>query len=495
MPDRSDKKQIVAYLSEKNIWVGNFKSENPTLYELEWNGFDPSEAFAYIKKTFKAESLRVILGYEFSYTVCFEALSHTLEREHILEAAKTVIPEDISGHDYYWKVVSSDEKKKTSLVQLIALIPGILNNLSYAAQKNKLQLEFITPIESALGQTTVNDEHPKLIIWGDLEKVVVIAGNGIVYVSDDITYRSDKVLTDLVAFARKNYSLKLSTAVLDWHQKHLQSINSDRVESDKEPKFPAQWKIEIRQLDPLQLVADSPVSASMHQGPLEIKPIENPTEPQSLAEHVEHVQEVEQPPVSDTKQPVFATTQVTEDEKESDTTDRSNGDDTNDDDDEAPQKEVVFRLNKTLLFGIGAFLLVFVLIGIGSFVYTNVMQREVEPSPTPVAVSPSPTPEPSPDLTTYKIQVLNGTATAGLAGETGDELESVGFTEVAAGNADGSDYEETIIAVKKEVPESVRAVLVSTLSAYQITVDESLAEDNDYDIIITLGNLLAEEAE
>ena len=70
----------------------------------------------------------------------------------------------------------------------------------------------------------------------------------------------------------------------------------------------------------------------------------------------------------------------------------------------------------------------------------------VVPSPTPLAIA---TPVPVFERKDFKIQVLNGSGVAGLAGKAKDKLEALGYPEVTVGNADSKDYTETEVSIKK----------------------------------------------
>jgi hypothetical protein len=108
-----------------------------------------------------------------------------------------------------------------------------------------------------------------------------------------------------------------------------------------------------------------------------------------------------------------------------------------------------------------------------------------EPSITP---EPSPTPTPV-DIATYKINILNGSGKIGEASKVGDLLEEDGFSIDSTGNASRYDYQETIIQTKEEISEEITSSISSLLTnaGYTPEFGDVLDEDEDYDIIITVG--------
>lgn len=116
----------------------------------------------------------------------------------------------------------------------------------------------------------------------------------------------------------------------------------------------------------------------------------------------------------------------------------------------------------------------------------------VKPSPssavTAVVVSPSPTPEASPDMSVLKVQVLNGSGTAGVAATVKDLFKEYGFAQIDTGNAGSSDFTKTEISAKKEVPAAVLTQITAALEKENYTVTtEELASSSKFDIVITVG--------
>jgi len=154
-----------------------------------------------------------------------------------------------------------------------------------------------------------------------------------------------------------------------------------------------------------------------------------------------------------------------------------------------------FLIIFSIAFGLSA------LIAGGILTSRNALNKKTIPSPTPLVIaspipspeaSPSATPEPEIILSNYKLLVLNGTGGKGVAGAVKDILESEGFENIKADNADKLDFTITQIQLKKTTPDQVFEIIDRTLNnAYEVTRSaEILTEDTDYDVIITVGETI-----
>lgn len=130
-----------------------------------------------------------------------------------------------------------------------------------------------------------------------------------------------------------------------------------------------------------------------------------------------------------------------------------------------------------------------ILLLVGVFLYkqeaTNGKVNVVTLSPTPTIV-----PEPTKiiDLAKYEIEVLNGSEVSGEASRQKTNLETEGFTVSSVGNADNSDYENTIIKAKKEVDKDFIAKLKTVLSnSFTVGETEGLSEDSSVPVVVIIG--------
>lgn len=108
----------------------------------------------------------------------------------------------------------------------------------------------------------------------------------------------------------------------------------------------------------------------------------------------------------------------------------------------------------------------------------------------PVATATPVASQPKTDVKrdTIKLQVLNGSGTAGFAGKAKTYLEGLGYVDVVAGNAPTSDFEDTVIAVKESKKDLLDIVKADLSKNYQVNNEtEVLAASSKYDFVITLG--------
>lgn len=93
------------------------------------------------------------------------------------------------------------------------------------------------------------------------------------------------------------------------------------------------------------------------------------------------------------------------------------------------------------------------------------------------------------DRSAVKLQVLNGSGVAGLAGKAKTMLEGLGYKSVAVGNASTSDFTDTVISVKASKKELLDFLVKDLSKDYQVSDEtETLSASSAYDFVITLGN-------
>ena len=136
------------------------------------------------------------------------------------------------------------------------------------------------------------------------------------------------------------------------------------------------------------------------------------------------------------------------------------------------------------------FIIALALLG-GIFVYKQSMNKGADVNV--VTLSPTPTVVPSPtialDLSKYPVEILNGSGVDGEAGKQKTNLEAEGFTVSSVGNADNSDYTETIIQAKETVDQAFLDKLKSILEkSFVVGETEELSEDEDSDVIVIIGS-------
>lgn len=128
-------------------------------------------------------------------------------------------------------------------------------------------------------------------------------------------------------------------------------------------------------------------------------------------------------------------------------------------------------------------LLIIGLVVIGGTVYLLKSQFPASsPSPSPSEIpqaTPSPTPTPQAlDRSKFKVRVLNGTSTTGLAASAAAKLKNLGYQTEAPRNATNSAFERTVVRIKGDVA-GLLEQLIRDLAPEFEAVSEAALKDND----------------
>lgn len=124
--------------------------------------------------------------------------------------------------------------------------------------------------------------------------------------------------------------------------------------------------------------------------------------------------------------------------------------------------------------------------GAGIYLQTR-SSSSAHPAPSPETTA-TPTPTPQLNRKDLQIQVLNGSGVTGQAKIAQDYLTGLGYTVVAIGNADTSDFPTTVVAIKDAKKGYFSQLKQDLASKYAVADNpDSLAADSKYDAVITLG--------
>ena len=478
-----DKKTLL-YLTRGKIIVSSSAKEKRKLYQIDWDGNDPTPAFKSIKKNLRANSAIVILGHDLSYVLTVQIPQAKINRSLVQSTVQPLVPENITIDNFDWKIIGENAAKKLALVQVIATPGGILNNLSYAAKVNKIKIESITPISILLASQTNSLKNPHLIIWAGQEKLAVVSHHGNVYLSENIENDAQTMVNDLIEFSLEKHGLKINNVVMDWVV-------------DKKIEFPSQWKVNKGSLDPMAAAAAKKPKKGKDEETLELKPVEEPTEPQEKSEvsKVEPAQTTgevataKESSAEATETPIDST-ETNEAESEEPTKEEEKDSES----DEEEEEEAKPRVNKKILIILLAVLVVGGLV-VGGVLYFRSRVQKSSSSTEPTSQEPTPTPTTVPEgvsLEDYKAQVLNGSGIAGEAGVVQGLLATAGLEEVDTGNAASYDFTDTKVSLKKDVPDEVFDEIKKALESYSVVKGDTLSEDSGFDIVVTVGSTKTE---
>jgi len=136
-----------------------------------------------------------------------------------------------------------------------------------------------------------------------------------------------------------------------------------------------------------------------------------------------------------------------------------------------------------------------IILVIGGFIYFLGVRdsgEDVDASPTPTVTekTSSPSPTSSPETVNREdvsIQILNGTGVAGGAGLLGDELQSLGYTDIELGNASDQDQETTTATFSSSLPEEVVKEITDELEDTYEDVSAKTGSTGEFDVKIVTG--------
>lgn len=132
----------------------------------------------------------------------------------------------------------------------------------------------------------------------------------------------------------------------------------------------------------------------------------------------------------------------------------------------------------------------------GILYYNNNKTAEEAPTLAPAATAtptaePEETASPSAELSRsdLSVQILNGIGEAGVATTAQTLLEDLGYEDISTANAATYDFEETVISIKEDKEDYLDMIIEDLEDSYTIADDtETLDEDSDYDVTITVGS-------
>ncbi|MBI4066869.1 LytR C-terminal domain-containing protein [Candidatus Gottesmanbacteria bacterium] len=149
---------------------------------------------------------------------------------------------------------------------------------------------------------------------------------------------------------------------------------------------------------------------------------------------------------------------------------------------ERPEVEKKRNYGWIVLFLVGA------AVGFGSSLlfYNNAYKKEntkqtVVPSLVPTKTLVTPTVV---DYSIYPIEILNGSGIKGEAARAKDLLEGERFKVSSIGNADKNDYDETVLQIKKGLPDDSIKKLKDVLSKYYVLSSEELEDEDGVTVIV-----------
>ncbi len=92
------------------------------------------------------------------------------------------------------------------------------------------------------------------------------------------------------------------------------------------------------------------------------------------------------------------------------------------------------------------------------------------------------------NLAEIRVEVLNGSGIAGLAGKVADILQAQGFADIETGNADNYEYEKTQVQYLPDIDKQVLTEVERALNDdFELEKQDSLTEEDELDLRVIIG--------
>lgn len=133
-------------------------------------------------------------------------------------------------------------------------------------------------------------------------------------------------------------------------------------------------------------------------------------------------------------------------------------------------------------------------LSVGGITFYRSIQPQTQKPPV-VASTPSSSPSPTVPIVAdqinpedYSVQIQNGSGIPGEADYVAGLLRNDGFTQITTSNADSYNYQDTVVQTKESsFSANLTQKIADILPDYTIEKGKPLTEDEDYDLLIIVG--------
>lgn len=461
--DMAVESTFILYVTRKHIWLGDYSGPKPKIAHLEWDGTNAVAAFTAIKRAVTTPSLRIVLGNDLSYVVCFEIEQAAPDRASVFEAAKEEIPEDISDASFDWKIVGKHKTEGFPIIQATAISAKILALLSMAGKETGIAIESMTPVPIVLAQMTRYLPPSHMILWSQYESLAVVASQGIVYGVRDISTETVPKITELSSYIMTKFGFRIAHYYMDWSEVFEKSV--DMTAFSKQVLVNADASRYT--MDPMKFVATEEPESGQDEDILSIQSSQQPFVEPARAEKT-----VAAPSGTQNAAVDFSDVEIRKVDKKT-----------------FGQRLKKFLREFKALIGLGLVLI----LAIGMYIYRS-ERRTAQPvadnatSVTSPASAPAVAGASTSDVSAYTVSVLNGSGIEGAASNVKTLLLPMGFSAITTGNADSYSVQETRIRMKPSVPASVYTDIVGKLAGFETIRSDDLSPQSVIDIVITVGS-------
>ena len=436
-------------------------------HELMIESTSVDAVLAEIKKRVKAQKIRILVGDDYSYVqeTTLPLPARDITKEIVKERIQEIIPENLDDTLWEYSVIHSTDA--TTRIQVFILTKRFIEAFSDPLKSSGISIEHIEPVSFALNRLTRPESNPHIIVHNAETCEMVFVNEGTIWATEIIGVSSiNEKLKEFLTFIK-------NIVDIDVHHIIYSDYNSGEALQLNDPRIIIQQK----KLDPMMGLALKGEKASTQADPLpktikEESPKEQTSLPVATAPSVSTPSSLPTPSQADTDD-IFAT----------------------------PLPIPQTNKNSFMKIFIISFVVTVIVAAIGGFVLWNKRSStpfvDLTPTPTrPVVETPTAAPTQAQiNKAELKVQVLNGSGTAGEAGRVESLLEADGFETIETGNADNYDYAETIIQLKASLPTEFFNQIENVLVPYEVEAGETLTDDSDYDVVVIVGSTKTEDAQ
>lgn len=476
---------VVLLLSRTHIQVCQVDQLGPPLLlshpvEYPWTASTLEQTLSSIKTDFQATKVKVILGGDLGVIRSFMFVGDQNRLTQKAEAQiQTLLGDQFPNYGIDYQEFRLDENR--GCVQTFMVKTSFLNVLGSALERSGLSIDSIESLATTLAPQ-VPTAAASVVLWGEDYLYVALSLNHQVLEAVTITHPSNiyKQIATLISSWESTYSLSIGEVFM----------SSSKLDPDQVTKH-TNAEVTSKELNPFAGMVDTNKEFAVEEVFNQDLPVAPAEEDETEnADEIEKDSAIIQPqaPIAP-KPPIKVVNQSKETEMESFS---------------QPQTKANTKLIAIIVT------VVVVLIGMvvgGFFVYRNAMSEANTPPTTPIveqmpidttatqsattdeATSSATTPQtPEVDLSTLKVNVLNGSGTPGAAGKASDILEDAGFVSIATGNADNYSYTDTIVRVKANQTDLYQTALTALQGSYSVSQGEVLPANSQYDLVVIVGS-------
>ncbi|OGM29980.1 hypothetical protein A2801_00480 [Candidatus Woesebacteria bacterium RIFCSPHIGHO2_01_FULL_41_10] len=200
----------IVFITKQDIGLWDTQSKTDKWVILTRTEQSLSESFQEISEKLSSTRLKILIGAELAVT---RVITVSIANEkHVFAEAQKLVDFEIAKDCFDFRVVERTDKGYH--IQIFVIPETLLNDISAALHKAHLNVDTILPAAAVIAQTTKEEESPHLILYDELDRIVILTSGGVVYAS----LFSPEGLTDAIqgqiAGVAKEFEFSLNVAYI-----------------------------------------------------------------------------------------------------------------------------------------------------------------------------------------------------------------------------------------------------------------------------------------